>query len=102
MGPRFPPGLPHMVRRLRTCWERPPVVVALTATASERVRRDLCHPALFDLDNRPVEEGGDIVFHGANRLELDLVVRVELDARARSRRIVEDLLPYTRSSTAGS
>src|SRR5271168_4293573 len=102
MGPRFPPGLPHMVRRLRTCWERPPVVVALTATASERVRRDLCDPTLFDLDNRPVEEGGDVVFHGSNRLELDLIVRIEPDAATRSQRILEDLKPFARGSANGS
>ncbi len=101
-GHDFRPDYLHVVRRLRGCWERPPVLVALTATAGERVRRDLCHPSLFNLDNRPIEEGGDVVFHGSNRLELDLVVRVEPDAAARSRRIVEDLSPFTRSPTAGS
>jgi Helicase conserved C-terminal domain len=91
-----------MVRRLRGTWERPPVVVALTATASERVRRDLCDPLLFDLDPRPVEEGGDVVFHGSNRLELDLIVRVEADAAARGQRIQEDLSPFAREETEGS
>ena len=101
-GRDFRPDYLNMVRRLRECWPRPPVIVALTATASERVRRDLCDPSLFNLDNRPVEEGGDIVFHGSNRLELDLVVRVEPDAAARSRRIALDLEPFTRSAVAGS
>lgn len=101
-GHDFRPDYLNMVRRLRACWARPPVLVALTATASERVRRDLCDPALLKLDNRPVEEGGDVVFHGGNRLELDLVVRIERDAAARSRRIVEDLGPFTRPSTRGS
>jgi superfamily II DNA helicase RecQ len=101
-GHDFRPDYLNMVRRLRACWERRPVVVALTATAGERVRRDLCGPALFNLDNRPVEEGGDVVFHGSNRLELDLVVRVEPDAAARSRRIVQDLEPFTQPSAGGS
>jgi superfamily II DNA helicase RecQ len=101
-GHDFRPDYLNMVRRLRACWEPRPVVVALTATAGERVRRDLCDPALFDLVNRPVEEGGDVVFHGSNRLELDLVVRVGPDAAARGRRVVEDLRPFTQPSTAGS
>ncbi len=101
-GHDFRPDYLNMVRRLRSCWNPPPVVVALTATAGERVRRDLCHPSLFNLDNRPVEEGGDIVFHASNRLELDLIVRVEPDAAARSRRIVEDLVPFAQGSASGS
>jgi hypothetical protein len=101
-GHDFRPDYLNMVRRLRGCWERPPVLVALTATAGERVRRDLCDPALFGLDGRPVEEGGDVVFHGSNRLELDLIVRVEPDAAARSRHILEDLRPFTRPTTGGS
>ncbi len=101
-GHDFRPDYLNMVRRLRACWERPPVIVALTATAGERVRRDLCDPALFDLANRPVEEGGDIVFHGSNRLELDLIVRVVPNAVTRGRRILEDLVPFTQPSTAGS
>jgi len=101
-GHDFRPDYLNMVRRLRACWERPPVIVALTATASERVRRDLCDPSLFNLDNQPVEEGGDVVFHGSNRLELDLVVRVVSDAAARSLRVVEDLGPFTRPPTGGS
>ena len=101
-GHDFRPDYLNMVRRLRGCWERPPVIVALTATAGERVRRDLCDSSLFNLDNRPVEEGGDIVFHGANRLELDLVVRVEPDATTRNRRILEDLMPFSRPAATGS
>jgi superfamily II DNA helicase RecQ len=101
-GHDFRPDYLNMIRRLRGCWETPPVIVALTATASERVRRDLCHASLLDLDNRPVEEGGDIVFHGSNRLELDLIVRVVPDAAARSRGIVEDLGPFTQPSAKGS
>jgi superfamily II DNA helicase RecQ len=101
-GHDFRPDYLNMVRRLRTCWDPPPVIVALTATASQRVRSDLCDPSLFNLDNRPVEEGGDVVFHGANRLELDLIVRIEPDAAARSRRILEDLEPFTRGSASGS
>ncbi len=101
-GHDFRPDYLNMVRRLRGCWEQPPVTVALTATASHRVRRDLCDPCLFNLDNRPVEEGGDVVFHGSNRLELDLTVRIEPDAAARGRRIVEDLKPFTQPSTMGS
>jgi superfamily II DNA helicase RecQ len=101
-GHDFRPDYLNMVRRYRACWDRQPVIVALTATASERVRRDLCSPALLDLDNRPVEEGGDVVFHGSNRLELDLIVRIEPDALTRSRHIVKDLAPFAEGSTSGS
>ncbi len=101
-GHDFRPDYLNMVRRLRTCWDRQPVIVALTATASERVRRDLCAPALFNLDNRPVEEEGDVVFHGSNRLELDLIVRIEPDAASRSRRILEDLEALIRNPASGS
>ena len=41
-GHDFRPDYLNMVRRLRGCWERAPVLVALTATASQRVRRELC------------------------------------------------------------
>ena len=101
-GHDFRPDYLNMVRRVRTTWEEPPVIVALTATASERVRRDLCSPSLFDLDNRPAEEGGDVVFHGSNRLEIDLVVRIEPDAARRGRRILEDLQPFAGDSACGS
>jgi superfamily II DNA helicase RecQ len=101
-GHDFRPDYLNMVRRLRASWERQPVIVALTATAGERVRRDLCGPSLFDLDNRPVEEGGDVVYHGSNRLEHDLMVRIEPGAAARGRRIVEDLRPFTGGATSGS
>ena len=101
-GHDFRPDYLNMVRRLRTAWDKPPVIVALTATASERVRRDLCSPSLFDLDNRPAEAGGDVVYHGSNRLEIDLVVRVEPDPASRGRRILEDLQPFARDSGSGS
>jgi superfamily II DNA helicase RecQ len=101
-GHDFRPDYLNMIRRLRTCWETPPVIVALTATAGERVRHDLCHPSLLNLNNEPVEEGGHIVFHGSNRPELDLIVRVVPDAAARSRSIVEDLRPFTQPSAKGS
>jgi RecQ family ATP-dependent DNA helicase len=101
-GHDFRPAYLNMARRLRECWERPPVIVGLTATASERVRCELCTPAFLNLLNRPVEEGGDVVFHGSNRLELDLIVRVVQDAATRSRRIVEDLQPFKEPSARGS
>ena len=101
-GHDFRPDYLNMVRRLQACWDKQPAILALTATAGERVRRDLCDPALFNLDNRPVEEGGDVVFYGSNRLELDLIVRVEPNAAARGRHIREDLQPFAQETTSGS
>src|SRR5207248_2862768 len=60
-GHDFRPNYLNVIRRLRECWVRQPVLLALTATAGERVRRDLCHSSLLNLDPRPEGEGGDVV-----------------------------------------
>jgi RecQ family ATP-dependent DNA helicase len=101
-GHEFRPSYLNMLRRLRERLSPFPPVVALTATASERVRRDLCHPSMLDLINRPVEDGGDIAFYRSNRKELDLVVRVHASHQDRSRWIVRDLEPFARQSVEGS
>jgi hypothetical protein len=99
-GHDFRPDYLNMIRRLRGCWAQAPAVLGLTATAGERVRRDLA--LLLDFDPRPDAEGGDVVYDTSNRLELELIVRIEQDATARGRHILEDLRPFAQDSAAGS
>jgi superfamily II DNA helicase RecQ len=51
-----------------------PVRIALTATASPQVRKDICDE--LSLDPRPLEQGGDLLVYSANRPELNLIVKV--------------------------
>jgi superfamily II DNA/RNA helicase len=51
-----------------------PVRIALTATASPYVRKDICEE--LDLIPSLLEEGGDILVESSNRPELNLIVRV--------------------------
>ena len=61
-GHDFRPDYLNMVRRLRGCWERTPVIVALTATASERVRRDLCDSSRFTSTTGPSKRAATSFF----------------------------------------
>ncbi|WP_129677366.1 DEAD/DEAH box helicase [Candidatus Chloroploca sp. Khr17] len=63
----------NLLARLRTR-DIHPLPIALTATASPEVRRDICEE--LDLDPRPLEAGGNLFIESSNRPELNLVVRV--------------------------
>ncbi len=51
-----------------------PVRIALTATASPQVRKDICDE--LSLNPNPIEQGGDLLVYSANRPELNLIVKV--------------------------
>jgi len=71
-GHDFRPSYLNLIRRLKN-WGIQPTVIALTATASPEVRRDLCDE--LSLDPRPLAEGGQVFVHSSNRPELTLIVR---------------------------
>lgn len=74
-GHDFRPSYLNIVRRLKKAKIDPvPVRIALTATASPKVREDVCKELL--LDPRPVGQGGNLYVHSSNRPELNLIVRV--------------------------
>ncbi len=89
-GHDFRPSYLNLLRRLKERGEGiDPTVIALTATASPRVREDIC--AELGLDPRPVEKGGDLFVHSSNRPELSLVVRVVTNTEAKVDAIVADV-----------
>lgn len=69
----------NIVQRLRQHGLEPNVI-ALTATASPPVREDLSRE--LQLDQRPIEQGGDVLVDTSNRPELNLIVQV-LDSTER-------------------
>lgn len=78
----------NVVKRLHD-WNIAPVCIALTATASPRVRDDIC----TQLQLRPdlVEDGGDVFVHSSNRPELNLVVRISQTTKQKIDRLLADL-----------
>lgn len=87
-GHDFRPAYLNLVRRLRE-HNIEPRVIALTATASPPVRADVCLE--LGLENRPVQEGGDVYVESSNRPELNLIVRVVPDAAERAASMIADL-----------
>lgn len=78
----------NMVRRLKH-WGINPIRIALTATASPDVRRDLCEE--LELNPAPTANGGDVYIHSSNRPELNLVVRLKNTTAEKADGIVDDL-----------
>jgi superfamily II DNA or RNA helicase len=72
-GHDFRPAYLNILSRFRDAGLNP-VRIALTATASPRVREDICKE--LELDPRPLEQGGDLLVYSANRPELNLIVKV--------------------------
>jgi superfamily II DNA helicase RecQ len=87
-GHDFRPAYLNLVRRLREHGIEPRVI-ALTATASPPVRADVCLE--LGLENRPIQEGGDVYVESSNRPELNLIVRVVPDAAERADSMIADL-----------
>lgn len=86
-GHDFRPSYLNIVRRLKKAGIEPlPVRIALTATASPKVREDVCEE--LELDKRPVEQGGNLYVHSSNRPELNLIVRTVKNTDEK----VEDIL----------
>jgi len=75
----------NIVKRLKN-HHLNPVRLALTATASPKVREDLC--AELDLKNASPAQGGNVLIFSSNRAELNLIVRVKSTVDEK----VEDML----------
>ncbi|MCX7686928.1 MAG: DEAD/DEAH box helicase [Fimbriimonadales bacterium] len=73
-GHDFRPSYLNIITKLDRAGIDPiPVRIALTATASPRVREDVCRQ--LHLDPRPVQQGGDLYVHSSNRPELNFIVK---------------------------
>lgn len=87
-GHDFRPSYLNLLRRLKQ-YHINPVRVALTATASPFVRKDVCEE--LGLDGRLVSEGGDVYVESSNRPELNFIVRVQQNTIDKTDHIVSDL-----------
>jgi len=87
-GHDFRPSYLNIVKKLRARGLSP-VRIALTATASPKVREDICEE--LDLDLNPIEAGGDVFVESSNRPELNYIVRVCRTAEEKAEKIFEDL-----------
>lgn len=99
-GHDFRPAYLNIVQRLRQHGLEP-TVIALTATASPQVREDLCRE--LQLDQRPIEQGGDVLVDASNRPELNLIVRVVDSTQCKAEKIAQqlrDLLARNRADPA--
>ncbi|MBK5966061.1 hypothetical protein CCR95_18750 [Thiocystis minor] len=93
-GHDFRPAYLNLLARINQ-HQLQPVRIALTATASQQVRRDICDE--LSLNRQPLEQGGDLFVYSANRPELNLIVKftgtvrekVE-DLEARLKRLLRD------------
>lgn len=72
-GHDFRPSYLNLIRRLSK-YGINPIRIALTATASPFVRRDVCEE--LGLIPTMVEDGGDVFVESSNRPELNFIVRV--------------------------
>jgi len=74
-GHDFRPSYLNIVLRLKNAGIHPlPVRIALTATASPKVREDVCRE--LELSSQSIDDGGDLYVHSSNRPELNFVVRI--------------------------
>jgi superfamily II DNA helicase RecQ len=74
-GHDFRPSYLNIVHRLQNAGIDPlPVRIALTATASPKVREEVCRE--LHLSSQSIDSGGDLYVHSSNRPELNFVVRI--------------------------
>lgn len=88
-GHDFRPAYLNLYKRLKS-HGIDPVRIALTATASPNVRKDICEE--LELDLRPIEDGGDVYLESSNRPELNLIVRAVKNTGEKTEDIVERLV----------
>lgn len=72
-GHDFRPSYLNIVKRLRE-YNIDPVKIALTATASPKVREDICTE--LKIDKKEIDSGGDVYIESSNRPEINFVVKV--------------------------
>lgn len=87
-GHDFRPSYLNIVRRMKD-YGLNPIRIALTATASPYVRKDVCEE--LGLDNRLLDDGGDVFVESSNRPELNLIVRVYQNTDLKVYGILSDL-----------
>ncbi len=87
-GHDFRPSYLNIINRLKT-YGITPVRIALTATASPKVREDLCHE--LEIINAPPSDGGNVLIFSSNRPELNLVVKVFDSTKEKAEAIVDEL-----------
>jgi superfamily II DNA helicase RecQ len=73
-GHDFRPSYLNILHRLRD-YSIHPVIIALTATASARVREDICTE--LGLNSLSIDQGGDVFVHSSNRPEIMFEVRLK-------------------------
>lgn len=94
-GHDFRPSYLNIVRRLRE-YGICPTIIALTATASPRVRQDICEE--LGLNPLPVDQGGDVFVYSSNRPELNLEVRVKHSTNEKVEDILDELRQFLRNN----
>lgn len=72
-GHDFRPSYLNIVKRLRE-YDIDPVKIALTATASPRVREDICNE--LRISEKEIDSGGDVYIESSNRPEINFIVKV--------------------------
>ncbi len=94
-GHDFRPSYLNILRRLReygVC----PTIIALTATASPRVRQDACEE--LNLNPLSVDQGGDVFVYSSNRPEINLEVRVKHTTDEKVSDILDELRQFQREN----
>lgn len=94
-GHDFRPSYLNITRRLREYGIKP-VVIALTATASRQVRKDVCEE--LNLNPQSVEEGGDVYVYSSNRPEINFVARVMPTTDEKIEDILSELHQFRRNN----
>lgn len=92
-GHDFRPAYLNIVTRLKQ-YGIYPVRIALTATASPKVREDLCRE--LDLKPGSPAKGGNVLIFSSNRAELNLIVRVASNTNEKVEFILEALEQFHR------
>lgn len=90
-GHDFRPSYLNMIQRLRE-YKINPVRIALTATASPYVRKDICEELQFVPEL--LEKGGDVYIESSNRPELNLIVRVHESVEEKANVIIDELRKF--------
>jgi len=94
-GHDFRPSYLNIIHRLRE-YGIMPSIIALTATASPRVRDDICNE--LGLNSLPVDQGGDVYVYSSNRPEINFVVRVNHTTEEKISDILDELQDFKRQN----
>ncbi len=90
-GHDFRPAYLNISRRLEH-YGLKPQRIALTATASQRVRQDICQE--LGLHEAMLDQGGDVYVESSNRPEINLIVRICDTAAGKVKGITDELRAF--------